>query len=657
MKDVLLFAILGTGAGAVYAMIALGIVLIQKGTGAVNFAQGAIAGACAIYFGVSTGNNGTPLVQAALTAIVTAGLGGLIFYVLVMRPLRNAPLLARIVTTLGLMLAVQGLASQVWKVPTVIAPAIFPTDSIDVFGINFGVDRLYLLGTAILLTVVLWAVYRFTRFGMATRAVAENEQGAALLGYSPDVIGAANWMLGSMLAALAGVLFAPITALNISTLSLLVVPALAAALVGRFSSFGLTTFVAVMIGVGQSILTRFVTQPGINDALPFLLIVLVMIASGALIPGRGTREVSRLPLAPAVKRRGLPLTLIAIIPVIGLLTLGNTYRDAISTSLVMVMLALSVVIVTGYVGQISLMQMAFAGIAAFVVSKLAVEMGIPFPLPILIAGIVVVPIGILLGLPALRVRGISLAVVTLGAAVAISSFVFGNASWTGGADGSKVPAPELFGWSVDAVAHPERFGIFAVLVTVALVAGVMNIRLSSLGRRMLAVRSNERAAAAAGINVSMTKLQAFALSAFVAGIGGGVLGYQIGAVAFTRFVPIASISLLALVYIGGVATVYGAVTAGILANGGVLYVLLTSVDGISSWWIVLSGILLMFNAVVQPDGIAVAIKQQASWVASRLRPEPGRPARPDESSEADAATPSRTERDLVVEPVKERVES
>ncbi|MFI5427094.1 branched-chain amino acid ABC transporter permease [Aeromicrobium sp. UC242_57] len=233
MKDVLLFAILGTGAGAVYAMIALGIVLIQKGTGAVNFAQGAIAGACAIYFGVSTGNNGTPLVQAALTAIVTAGLGGLLFYVLVMRPLRNAPLLARIVTTLGLMLAVQGLASQVWKVPTVIAPAIFPTDSIDVFGINFGADRLYLLGTAILLTVVLWAVYRFTRFGMATRAVAENEQGAALLGYSPDVIGAANWMLGSMLAALAGVLFAPITALNISTLSLLVVPALAAALVGR----------------------------------------------------------------------------------------------------------------------------------------------------------------------------------------------------------------------------------------------------------------------------------------------------------------------------------------------------------------------------------------------------------------------------------------
>lgn len=643
MKDVLLFAILGTGAGAVYALIALGIVLIQKGTGAVNFAQGAIAGCAAIYFGVSTGE-GTPLVQAALTAIIAAGIGGLIFYLLVMRPLRHAPLLARIVTTLGLMLALQGLASQVWKVPSVIAPAIFPTNSIALFGINFGVDRLYLLGTAILLTVFFWAVYRYTRFGMATRAAAENEQGAALLGYSPDLIGAVNWMLGSMLAALAGVLFAPITALNISTLSLLVVPALAAALVGKFNSFGLTTLVAVLIGVGQSILTRFVTQPGVNDAMPFLLIVLVMIVSGQLIPGRGTREVSRLPLAPASTRRGLPLALIAGIPLIGLVTLGDTYRDAISTSLIMVMLALSVVVVTGFIGQISLMQMAFAGIAAFVVSKLAEDVGMPFPLPIIVAAIAVVPIGVILGLPALRVRGISLAVVTLGAAVATSSFIFGNVAWTGGADGSKVPAPELFGWSVDAVAHPVRFGVFAVIVTVALIAGIMNIRLSSFGRRMLAVRSNERAAAAAGINVSMTKLQAFALSAFVAGIGGGVLAYQIGAVAFTRFVPLASISLLALAYIGGVATVYGAVTAGIIANGGVLYVLLTSVDGISSWWIVLSGVLLMFNAVVQPDGIAVALKQQGAWIASKFRGGGGQAATGPEADLVTVGQPAHVDR-------------
>jgi branched-chain amino acid transport system permease protein len=626
MNDILLFAILGTGAGAVYALIALGIVLIQKGTGTVNFAQGAIAGCAAIYFGVVTGD-GVPLLQAALTAIVVSGIGGVLFYLIVMRQLRQAPLLARIVTTLGLMLALQGLADQIWKVPTVIAPAIFPTDSIDLFGIYFGVDRLYLVGTAALLTVVLWAVYRFTRFGMATRAAAENERGASLLGYSPDFIGAMNWMLGSMLAALAGVLFAPITALNISTLSLLVVPALAAALVGKFNSFGLTMIVALAIGMVQSLLTRFWTQPGINDALPFLLILLVMIVSGQLIPGRGTREVSRLPLAPAVGRRALPLAVLGGVALVALTTLGSGYRDGVTTSLVMMMLALSVVVVTGFVGQISLMQMAFAGLAAFAVSKFADDLGVPFPIPIILGAVAVVPVGVLIGLSALRVRGISLAVVTLGAAVAISSFIFGNVGWTGGADGSHVPSPTLFGWSIDAVAHPVRFGIFALLVALALIAGVMNIRMSSFGRRMLAVRSNERAAAAAGINVSMTKLQGFALSAFIAGIGGGVLAYQLGAVAFTRFVPLASISLLALAYIGGVATVYGAVTAGVIANGGILYALLTSVEGISSWWIVLSGVLLMFNAVVQPDGIAVALKQQAAWLSSRLsrgNPQPAR---------------------------------
>lgn len=618
MTDILLFAILGTGAGAVYALIALGIVVIQKATGTVNFAHGAIAGCAAIYFGVATGD-GTPHLQAAVTAIIAAGLGGLVFYMLVMRPLRHAPLLARIVTTLGLMLVLQGLATQIWKVPTVIAPAIFPTNTINVFGVNFGVDRLFLVGTAVALTVGLWALYQFTRFGTATRASAENERGASLLGYSPDLIGGVNWMLGSMLAALAGVLFAPITALNITTLSLLVVPALAAALVGRFSSFGVTTAVAIAIGMAQSILTRFVTQPGINDALPFVIIVVLMIVSGRLIPSRGTVVVSRLPLAPAVHRRALPLMVIAGVVILGLVFLSNTFRGGISTSLVMTILALSVVVVTGFVGQISLMQMAFAGIAAFVVSKVAVEMGIPFPLPIIIAAIIVVPVGVLLGLPALRVRGISLAVVTLGAAVAISSFVFGNVAWTGGVDGSQVPSPTLFGWSVDAVTHPVRFAVFALVVTLALLAGVMNIRTSSFGRRMLAVRSNERAAAAAGVDVSQTKLQAFALSAFIAAIGGGVLSYQIGAVAFTRFVPLASISLLAVVYIGGIATVYGAVVAGVIANGGVLYVLLQSVEGISSWWIVLSGALLIFNAILQPDGIAVALRGQWQWLRSKFR--------------------------------------
>ena len=382
--------------------------------------------------------------------------------------------------------------------------------------------------------MVLWAVYRFTTFGIATRAVAESERGASLLGLSPDLIGASNWALGCMLAAFAGVMIAPLTTLDISPLTLLILPALAAALVGRFSSFGITAAVALLIGMIQSLLVRYWTQPGVIEAVPFVIVIVTMIAGGKLIPARGTLSLARLPLAPASRFRPVPALIATAIVVLGLALLDGTYQSAISTSLVTVIIALSAVVVTGFVGQISLMQMAFAGIGGFMVSKLGINAGIPFPWPIILAALTAVPVGILLGLPAVRVRGINLAVVTLGAAVAVSAVVFQNAKWTGGVNGSQVPSPEIFGFSLDPVSHAVRFGIFALIVTTLMVAAVINLRRSPFGRRMLAVRSNERAAAVNGINVTATKLQAFALSAFIAGIGGGVLAYQLGAIAFER---------------------------------------------------------------------------------------------------------------------------
>lgn len=627
MKDFLLFAILGLGAGAAYTLIALGIVLIQKGTGAVNFAQGAIAGCAALFYTAST-NNGMPKVVSLFVCLAAGAALGVLFYVLVMRPLRKAPLLARIVSTLGLMILLSAAALKIWGSLSVVAPSIFPTTSLKIFGIAFGIDRLYLLGTAIILTAILWAVYRFTRFGVTTRAVAESERAASLLGSSPDLIGATNWALGCMLAAFAGVMIAPLTTVDIAPLTLLVLPALAAALVGRFTSFGITAAIAIAIGIGQSLLVRYWTQPGVNQALPFVVVAVMMVIGGRLIPARGTLSLARLPLAPASRYKLVPSTIAIAIVVVALVTMQRTYQGGITTSMITTIIALSAVVVTGFVGQISLMQMAFAGIGGFMVSKLGTNAGIPFPWPIFMAALVAVPVGILLGLPAVRVRGINLAVVTLGAAVAVSAVVFQNADWTGGVNGSQVPSPGIWGFSLDPVPHPVRFGLFALVMTVAMIICVINLRRSPLGRRMLAVRANERAAAVAGINVVSTKLQAFALSAFIAGIGGGVLGYQLGAVAFDRFAPMASITLLAVAYIGGIAAIGGAVAAGVIVNGGFLYVLLSNIGGIASWWIVISGAALLVTAITQPDGIAVAMGQQAAWVRARLRPKSQSPSNP-----------------------------
>jgi ABC-type branched-subunit amino acid transport system permease subunit len=431
-----------------------------------------------------------------------------------------------------------------------------------------------------------------------------------------------------MLAAFAGVLIAPLTTLDISGLTLLVLPALAAALVGRFTSFAVTAAVAVAIGMIQSLLIRYWQQQGVNEAVPFVIVIAMMIIGGKLIPARGTLSLTRLPLAPASRFRIVPALIATALVVIGLAVLDRTYQGGISTSLVTVIIALSAVVVTGFVGQISLMQMAFAGIGGFMVSKLGVNAGIPFPWPIVLAALCAVPVGVLLGLPAVRIRGINLAVVTLGAAVAVSAVVFQNADWTGGVSGSQVPSPGIFSYSLDPVRYPLRFGIFALFVTILMILAVINLRRSPFGRRMLAVRSNERAAAVIGINVTATKLQAFALSAFIAGIGGGVLAYQLGAIAFERFSPMASIILLAVAYIGGIASVSGAIAAGVIVNGGFLYVLLSNVEGISSWWVVISGAALLLTAVTQPDGIAVAMGQQARWVKERLRGGAGRPSAP-----------------------------
>jgi ABC-type branched-subunit amino acid transport system permease subunit len=307
--------------------------------------------------------------------------------------------------------------------------------------------------------------------------------------------------------------------------------------------------------------------------------------------------------------------------------------------------ALSIVVITGFVGQISLMQMAFAGVAGFMTSVFAHSAGLPFPLPVVLSALVAIPVGIVLGLPAVRIRGMALAVVTLGAAVTVNSVVFQNPSWTGGGLGKPVPSPTLFGLSLDPGAHPVGFGIMVLVITVAMILGVSSLRASASGRRMLAVRSNERAAAAMGINVAQTKLQAFAISAALAGLSGSLLSYQLGNVAFDRFDPVASLTILAVVYIGGIATVSGAVIAGLIVNGGLLYVWLNQFGGVSSWWTVLSGVLLVMTAITQPDGVSVAASQQLAWLRrhtslSRGPAARAQPARTAAGGVAQVAAPS-----------------
>jgi branched-chain amino acid transport system permease protein len=250
--------------------------------------------------------------------------------------------------------------------------------------------------------------------------------------------------------------------------------------------------------------------------------------------------------------------------------------------------------------------MAFAGGGAFTAAKLSSSAGVPFPFPILIAAVAGAVLGVIVGLPALRVRGLSLAVVTLGFAEALYATVFANPTFE---NGSAVPVktPSLWSYSLSPITHPMRFAVMVLIVLGIMAYFVMNLRRSASGQRMLAIRSNERSAAAPGINVTAVKLQGFALAAAIAAIGGALGAYQLGSASDSSFTAFASITLLTIVYIGGIATTSGAQLAGFLSTGGVMFTLLSGVTtSLANYWTMIGGIGLMVTAISQPDGAAVA---------------------------------------------------
>jgi branched-chain amino acid transport system permease protein len=299
------------------------------------------------------------------------------------------------------------------------------------------------------------------------------------------------------------------------------------------------------------------------------------------------------------------------------LTLTGAYLGAFVTSLIGAIVCLSLVVLTGYVGQLSLAQMTFAGIAGFGVSRFAHNMHIPFPISPLLAILVAVLAGVLAGLPALRIRGVSLAVVTIGLAVAVSEFVFKNPDYTGGFNGAFVPEINIFGWHLG-TGGDHAFAMFTLLVVTAAGAIVCNLRRSGTGLRMLAVRANERAAAAAGISVASTKLVAFGISAGLAGLSGVMLGYAQTTLSFESFDVLVSLSFFAIAYLGGIATVSGAMVGGILTANGLLFYFLDQEIGFGKYVLLVSGLGLIVTAVLDPEGIAGGVRVAFAGLQARL---------------------------------------
>jgi branched-subunit amino acid ABC-type transport system permease component len=633
MSSYILFLLLGLGAGSVYALLALGLVLKYRSGGVVDFGHGAVAMFIAyVYLGLRgagalefpwpvlphkltlTGSAmaGPPAIAISLVYAIVLGL---VLYGLIYRPLRHAAPLIRITASIGTMLYLQAIAVLNFGTTPASTPPILPDSPIKIAGIDVPQDRLWLAAITIVLAGGLAVVYRSTRFGLATRAAAENETGASLMGLSADRIGAGNWVIATVLAGVAGILIAPISTVDPTSYTLFIVPALGVALLARFQSFAVAAAGGLVLGMLQSEIVKVLSvaswlpQQGLPEALPFILIVVAMTVFTRGVGARGERAEQHNPSLGLPRRPYVSTVACFVVGLLALVLLQGALRFALISSFVTICLALSLVVLTGYVGQVSLAQLSFAGVSAFTLTHITASLGIGFPFSLLLASFAAVPLGLLIGLPALRLRGVNLAVVTLAAAFAIDALVFNSAGFSGGLEGRHVASPTLFGWNLgiaEGHAYPRViFGVLVLVIVCLVGLLVARVRRSPAGRMMIAVRSNERAAAAAGIDVARSKLFAFALSAWIAGLGGCLYAYTSTNVSGPTFATFNSVGLLAIVYIGSVGRISGAVVAGVMLSAtGLLVTFLNIHLNIGQYQPVVAGVLLTLTAIKQPDGIA-----------------------------------------------------
>lgn len=559
----------------------------------------------------------------AVAAVLAIALG-LVVYALVFRPLRQAPPLARVVASLGLLLYLQEtvrLRFPVSGASVVRHRPVLPDGTVHVLGAGVTANRLLLAAIAVVITVVLAAAFRFTRFGLATRAAAANEKGALLTGISPDRLGAVNWALASLLAGLAVILIEPIAGIDPTTTTLLVIPALAAALAGGLGSFGITVAAGLGIGMVQSLILGYATRPsttwlpdwltttGLQQAVPVLVIIGLLAWRGDALPDRAAVVGRRLPPSPEPRRVGLWACVLVSAVAVALATSGSSYRHALIVSLVFSLLTLSVVVVTGFTGQISLASLALAGVAGFASTRLT-DHGVPFPLALVLAAALATALGVVVGYPATRVRGMALAIATLAMAVAIEELVLASPPFSGGHAGSSAGRPTLFGVDVGIGAtgadnFRPAFGYLCLgVVTLAAVA-VANLRRNRTGLRWLAVRANERAAAAAGIDVTRAKLGAFAVSSFLAGLCGVLMAFSVTTLSPTSFMVIGALVAVALTYLAGVSSIGGALVAGALAQSGLVTTFLDGRTGgkADTYVFAISGLSLIVTAITAPEGL------------------------------------------------------
>jgi branched-chain amino acid transport system permease protein len=458
-----------------------------------------------------------------------------------------------VVVTLGLLIALQGTVSAVFGATTKNVRPFLPQDTVRLGKTFVGYDQIIVLALGLVVLGVLTIFFRTSRLGVTMRAMVDNRGLAETAGFSPERVGSFTWAIGVSLAGLAGVLFSPLLGLDTISLTLLVVQAYAAAIFGRLESLPKTFVAALVLGVaGSMILKPLASHPqlltGLRPSLPFIFLFAML-----LFAKRGSlRELGvSAAWSGTVRTRVADWKVLAVVLLAVALVLPADRVFSLGFALVLAFSFLSITILTGSSGLISLTQAGLAGTGAFAYIHL-VHAGVPFLLALVLAGVVVVPLGLSIAVPALRLPSLFLALATFGFGELIDGVLFTSWKWLSGGGELHVGRPSLLG-------SDRAYTIFLVVMVVVSVVAIGMFRRSALGRVLNALRDSPAAAESIGINALWPKMAVFAFSAFVAGVSGGLYAGLLGTASKNYFSVFTSLFWVTVVVVGGVESVFGAI--------------------------------------------------------------------------------------------------
>jgi len=610
----LAFTVVGIVVGCIYALSATGLVVTYVTSGIFNFAHGAVGMIAAFTYWHLTVEDGWPALLALLFILfIFAPVLGVLIDLLIMRNLHSASEEVRVIVTVALMLFLLGIGQWIWDpgIPRTI-PRFFNADHVKLFSVNVTYHQIIVVIAALVVAVGLRLFLFRTRIGVALRATVDAPDLASYFGAAPGRIRMLGWAMGSSLAALAGVLLAPLVTLDILLLTLLVINGYAAGIVGRLKSLPLTFLGGIALGLLESYVVGYGPRSVLSQLRPtvpviFLYVALLIFPQSRLRVGRALAR--RTTKVPTLRTSLIAAAAFVVAAWVAATVLSGSNVFNLGRGLVAALILLSLVLLTGYGGQISLAQWTFVGFGAFAMGKVA---GGDSLLGVLAAVAFAAALGALSAQPALRLRGLYLALATFAFGVAMTAVFFDNNSVFGQGGALSVGRVLVHGNSSFVV-------LIAVVFAVAAV-GVLAVRRSSFGRRLVAMSDSQVACATLGMSLTWTKLILFAASAGLAGLAGALFGGLQGSVGSINFQVLNSLAIFLLLAIWGVDSIIAVLFAGL--SYAYLSVLQTHFPDIRGLPFLLTG-LGALGLARSPDGVVAQVSDNweriVAWWRGRER--------------------------------------